>query len=509
MLKKDQLESMNRFRHLCLKNAEDAVRAAEVLQSIDLFHFAYHLAVLSLEEIAKIFIAWHQSNRIEKWDRETMNIPLDDHVKKIFWAIWFPSMGSEIITKELWNETKNLASSFHKKRLDAIYTDISDTIPSVGKIQKKESEQLISFTKARLQLAKIDGEYTEGPESNSDLDWFTAAVDSTKSSFIFGDKSQEKLIELGDPKAWIKWLIEHFKIEEAMLHALAEKEFAKEANEDSSIVPKWKVKIKIITPSHSIRAKELQFFNSITKGTQLFKGNDNHTLFAEFTFGDSIHITQLWGHGWIYAKLFVAGLNISTNGLFYWEVPIDRERYYESILDIESDKRIDLTVNSGLNLNWSERKMVLSQHNLEVSLIAQAYFLSINSTKKFAPVNHYLKALGLFAKSDIHFSFEKEVFYSFFQCLKTAMLFNEILADNETLDIIARGHIIFAGMLNDMTNFDRIIEIGISFEKDPQKPRGHVSVGDVILMKQYCGFYLLTLGARQSMGDQNLLLAIS
>ena len=77
------LKQYNKFRNLCLKNAENALTVAESLMGRNSNHIAYHLTVLGLEEIGKIFLGWCILNQEENWGKEQPSIPIDDHVKKL------------------------------------------------------------------------------------------------------------------------------------------------------------------------------------------------------------------------------------------------------------------------------------------------------------------------------------------------------------------------------------------------------------------------------------------
>jgi AbiV family abortive infection protein len=57
-MKDEKLVRFNAFRKLCLQNAEDNLSAAKVTAEQKINHVAYHLAVLSLEEIGKIFMTF-------------------------------------------------------------------------------------------------------------------------------------------------------------------------------------------------------------------------------------------------------------------------------------------------------------------------------------------------------------------------------------------------------------------------------------------------------------------
>ena len=85
----------------CVAHAGDLLTAAKTVLAQKLPHIAYHLATLALEEIGKAGIIGMTHIAAEdgvypSW----MGKHADDHVKKLFWAIWGPSFGKNLITNE-------------------------------------------------------------------------------------------------------------------------------------------------------------------------------------------------------------------------------------------------------------------------------------------------------------------------------------------------------------------------------------------------------------------------
>jgi AbiV family abortive infection protein len=78
----------------CLQNAEKLIAAANASAVPGSYHIAFHLATMALEEIGKssmIFIDAIDHKPVGG-DEET-NTPLkwiDDHERRLFWAIWLP-----------------------------------------------------------------------------------------------------------------------------------------------------------------------------------------------------------------------------------------------------------------------------------------------------------------------------------------------------------------------------------------------------------------------------------
>src|SRR5207237_480419 len=111
------------------------------------------------------------------------------------------------------------------RRLESLYTDLIDTNISSTKVSDTEVDSIVGFAKAHLEIAKTEGEVNEELRITDDMDWFINATDIlSKRAFIFGNQSQEKLIELGDVAEWISWLKKHFDKEAETLKELLLKE---------------------------------------------------------------------------------------------------------------------------------------------------------------------------------------------------------------------------------------------------------------------------------------------
>jgi AbiV family abortive infection protein len=503
------LQKYNAFRKLCLINAADAIKSAELMANHEVNHIAYHLLVLSIEEIGKIFVGFNELVKDEQWSRENPNFGFDDHVKKLFWAIWGPTIGQERITKKQWEENQKMASNLHTKRLESLYTGLLDEGPGSAKISNEDLNSLMSIAKARLALAEEEGEADAGRKKNPQLQWLDAAnQDSEKRNFIFGEVSMAKMLELGNPQAWIVWLMEYYQKQEQDLKQLLEREIYRQADAESETpIPKWKIKVKIITPSHSIRASVLDVFNKTSHPfIRLAKGGDNHTLFIEFIFPASTTVKTLWEHGWFSSKFFVAALNMASNGLFYWNALLDTEKYYETIRDIENNKLLVMHLDSGLKLNWQERKMLLNTNHLHLARMIFDYLVRTRDPKLIEATGDYLSALALLSKSDIHSRFEHTVFKLFFSSIEIALAASH--SGDPYTDIAVALYPQFEKMIKSRTEFERIIALGYQLQQENLVLVPTVSLAEVILIKQYCGFYFMTLAARKLQNDESLILTV-
>ena len=124
------INDKNKIVQNCLKNAESLIASAEDLQAKrGRKHVAYTLAALGLEEVGKASMLKSMFAIDESGvePSKEINMGMDDHVKKLFWAFWGASFAKEKITQDLIEQYQGLASSIHSKRLEYLYSDTSST----------------------------------------------------------------------------------------------------------------------------------------------------------------------------------------------------------------------------------------------------------------------------------------------------------------------------------------------------------------------------------------------
>jgi len=502
-MKDKTLIKFNAFRQLCLSNAEAALKSAEHLFGKNVNHIVFHLSLLALEEIGQIFMSWIQLHQKEIWGKENPKIAMDDHTKKLFYSIWGPSIGNELVTKSQLGDNQFMASTLHKKRIESLYGDISDSIESSLKIKDEEVQSIISFTKARLELAKIDGEVNEEIEANPDMEWFAKFIEIPgKRDYVFGKEAQENLIKLENVNEWIQWLKTSFEKEQNTLQTLAEKELSRNIVADvNKIKPKWEITFTIFTPSHSIRANILATVNKLDRPIKLFPGKDKHTLIIKNTQGSNFPVTDLWHQGWLSCKLFVAALNIGANGIFYWNIPIDVSKYYDYITDLETKSKLTVQLETNLTLNWREKNLFLTEQNLQLAFMVYEKLIMLKNAKEAKPITDYLAGLGMLAKTDIHLRLEVSALNLFYKAFYEAVKIYE--PSNPELDILETGYLQIEKMLTGKQEFDRTIKIikELNGEKILSEP---ISLREVVAMKRYCEIYFLTIAARKLHKDNTL-----
>lgn len=495
MLNSENHKKLEQFKAICLKNAGDFVQTAEGLIGKNVNHIAFHLAVLCMEEVGKTYLVWFQLMSDERGSDEEINLATDDHIKKLFWAVWGNSLGKEKITQEQIDERKNIANNIHNRRLFSLYTEITDTTASAEKISNEETENIVKFSRTILELSKLTKH--ENNTSKEDIDvinwWIKSNEDTEMRKMIWGSKSQEKLIEIGNVRNWIKWLKEVFDKNDAEVKEVIKKELQRTQPEGKEKEkPKWRIKFKLITPSHSIKNKELNAFNTKTKSDfiKLAKGSDNHTLIVQMVFPKNLRATLIWDRGWMYSKLLAVSLNVATRGIFWWNTPVDTARFYDEIWDLENNMAFFADVHPRLQINWKDLRWKLEESHLGFSATVFAYLVEIIDSKEFEPIKDYMNGMATLAKNDVHLRLEANSLLSFYYCLRKALLLNQDW-DPTTQDIKDTLYEIIKDGLAHRNEIDRVMDIAIEFDKKKESYGKPITLTDVVSIKNSCDLYLI------------------
>ena len=488
---KVKIEKNNELRNACLNNVKELLRAADLLLENKIDHIAFHLSALALEEIGKIGLSGFRLMSEDWGEEKEMNFDFEDHEKKLFWAIWGRSFGREKITQSQIEQQQHLAKNIHERRKFYLYIDPENPLFWQDKIEQGEGKMLYDFVYARYQLEEASsGFMMDMPEEDKKiLDWFlTATSDPQKRKEIFGNKSQEKLLELGDVKKWIPWLKKVYDEHELEMKELVQNELSrkKPATKEEAKKNKWRVKIKIISPSHSIRSKALNEFNAHSLYIKLYK-KDTNTLYIDMYYPKAVPVFALWEHGWGMTRMFVAALNIATRGLFWWNVPIDISKYYEEIFDMETNTGVGVELNPRLALNWKEARLVLGNTELSITGLVFSYITYLWLNKSYEAINLYITGLSLLAKNDVHLRLELNSFEQFYLSLKKALELNGLLDGKADLKEVLYNQInwMYKG---DRSKIDKIVDLG---EQIIKSHSGKVTLTEVISIKTYCDIYFI------------------
>jgi AbiV family abortive infection protein len=488
------IETFKTARTAILANAHSLLRAAEKLAGEDVDHVRYHLAALCLEEVGKVTLV---GMRFMAGLADTeASLSLDDHVKKLFWAIWGPSFGREPLTGEQIEQHRALATRIHDKRLFSLYADPDVPLLPFEKIKREEADRLVGM--ARIRLDMEDAQEPALLEVTDELRWFLRASDDPeKRQHIFGTKSLEKLAELRNARAWIGWLREQYQDHDAQMQALIQKEINRTpANDRKSAKPKWRIKFRIYSHSHSIRQKALNVWNERTDfirlnatGERRFSKNKKDEIVATINLDDSVPVGALWHFGWGIARSLVIALNIATRGVFWWYVPSDTEGWYDEIWDVENNAGVRITEGPKLEIGWGN--LVLTDNHIAHTAIMFRYIAACRGTPKEAPLNAYIGGVVFLSKLDFHWRCELNAFEQFWKCFQETLTASGYWDGKSDLKVAAAAAL--QETLSDTSELQSHIDLGLRFDAAMPKPEGlrKITLTEVIGMRLYCDLLLL------------------
>ena len=500
-LSETTINHWRKLREACLANAEELVNSAKALKGRNTAHIRYHLAVLAIEEVGKAVLLSIKFTKLTfDEDDIELNLKIDDHVKKLFWAIFTPFFEQKRPTKEDFESYRGLAKDLHGRRLESLYTNPQEPLLPQDRVEDEEADCIVRLAESRLNIEKERGiPDTSDKTRLADFHWFhNASDDPEKRRFIFSNVSWDKLVELGDVYEWIKWIRQEFTKAEEEAREILRREIEKgtigEAEGDE---PKWKVKFRIYSASHSIRPKVLNKWNeNYGYFIKIHSSNEKRRngLICELTLGKKVPVQALWNTAKEFSRDFVAALNIATKGLFWWHVDKDIARFYEKIWDLENDAEPRINISPELAIDWGHR--VVTEDDLRNTGFIIGYILEtihFNQQKREA-LEMYLTGLALISKTDIHVRFEPNAFEHFFQALKTLLLASGDWDGVEDLRLTAAAQL--SEGFSTMPSLNEYIELGMQLEKRDNLSKS-ITLTEAIGMKLYCDVYFSLLAKRR------------
>jgi len=143
-----------------LGNARELLTAARaLLDAGQPARLVYHFAALAREEVGKASMLGMRVVRAAR-DRDLPSLlsdeTLQDHVRKLFWAIWGPTIGRDVITGKQIEEIRGLPQQLHIRRMQGLYVDSSKdgmSLP-VGAISADKALTLIGMAEARFEMER-------------------------------------------------------------------------------------------------------------------------------------------------------------------------------------------------------------------------------------------------------------------------------------------------------------------------------------------------------------------
>jgi AbiV family abortive infection protein len=295
----------------CRSHAQDAYEAAKLLRENGKPNLAYHMATIALEELGKAqLIAMHSfaKDDADSWYAKQ----IDDHVKKLFWAIWGQFLGTKPPDAKEIERVRGTANFIHENRPRGLYVDTTAEhfIEPKEAVTDETLEPLMSLVEAKLMLnPSLQGvEYTQ--QDLDLLNWFSNITDDPeRRKFIFSRQSFDKMEALGS-KEWLIWIKDEIEKSEASAMASLQKEIERgfTAGEEG-LQYKWELKIRLFSQSHSIRPKPLNHWNNGVEWVKLYpvNGKKNH-LDVIFKIPKFISIKGIYHVGQGYSNCLLAAL---------------------------------------------------------------------------------------------------------------------------------------------------------------------------------------------------------
>jgi AbiV family abortive infection protein len=104
----------------CVSNAEALIYSAKEVCRPGSYHVAYHPAALALEEIGMLQVT---SLRLDpKQEGKRPNDWIDDHERKLFWAVWFLKFDKGAPWQDI-QQAIDVAKGVHYTRIESSYVD--------------------------------------------------------------------------------------------------------------------------------------------------------------------------------------------------------------------------------------------------------------------------------------------------------------------------------------------------------------------------------------------------
>jgi AbiV family abortive infection protein len=409
----------------CVDHARALLDSARAVQAANHPNVAYHLATLALEEIGRRELFGVQSVAAKHpqppaWPEKHTQ----DHVKKLFWCFFGAAFSYQSLSGKALEELSGMATAIHTNRLAGLYVEHGADGLSIPRkaISAEQCDALIEMAAARLAMAESEKLRDHiAPEEFELQTWFLkTSEDTEKRRMIFSGTSMTKLAELKNAKAWALWIRAEFEKADAEARVIAEAEIKRSRDlPEAGTKEKWKLRIRIISASHSIRPKALAKWNKNIDWIKLVYATKDELIF-ELILKDNVPVGGLWYFGWGIARHFVVALNIATMGFWWWRMPEQISRYYESLEDLERHAKVSLERSPNLKVDWGENR-VLTEEDLDRVVVCFTALPGPHERDKHIAYNHYIGGLTFLSLNDIHWQCESTVFGNFFECLKAMM----------------------------------------------------------------------------------------
>jgi len=497
------LEAVKLIVQKCLDNAEALLDSGKDCRIKNRNHIAFHLAVMALEEVGKASMVLAKTiypHIVEDEDsgESKLSDDLADHRKKLFWAMLIPGFGGGIISPEDFTRLKEIANDIHLRRITTLYTNTDHTIPQID-ISDDELAKIIGLTEARLNLEKLKEIRQLDADAEQLLHWFMKALsDPLLQRFVLGEQSRHKLAELtGDSRKWMTWVHEEVSAAEAKTKEMMEKEINRLA--PTGVLankPKWRLKIKLHTLSHSIRHKELNAWNERVIWVKLYPTTDKSELLVEFLLPAKIPVNELWQTGIQMCSMFAVSLNIATVGYFWWYLPEFVSTYYEEMVDLETKAKLEVGYKEPVMMNW--KRTALKAPQLQTAGMILTHLMMWATKEQSLAYSRYMQGIALLSKNDVFGDFSGQALVHFAYALRMALEsygdWDGVQENFEQAAAVTLDRIWSQPEM--LAEFKSLMEAADALEKR-QSPSRPINLEETMKLKAFCDAYLISRAQRE------------
>lgn len=483
-----------RLHQLCLEHAADLVASAErVLAGTGFPNIAYHPAILALEEIGKAGMISSRAVIGAARDTDWISKRFDDHVWKIQWAVWTPSLVGRIDPQQF-EEARQFAQSIHARRMRGLYVDPradnTNMAPPRAAVSVTHAVSVIKMARARLSTEVATG-IPDITAPNDDLKWFLDTVNSEiGSKRIFSKPFIDKYQELaGNTRAWVVWARSEFEKIAEDERAQIQRELARLPSAPHASKPKWQIKVRVYTPSHSVRPKVLSFWNKHVGWAKLVSTGKKNEFLLELALADSFSAHSIFDAGLSASKLCIVALNLGSLGFFWYDLPRHTTRYYESIKDLDAPT-MDVAIGRPAGFLGDWKQGALSEKNLRHAIECMAAFGAMSDADAAPIFGPYLQGLVYLSKSDIHLSCEMQARDAFMETLRAACKhFGDW--DGNPESFIPSLNLVFESIIPEKAHRDQLFAVTIPPHRSSEGP-----LADAISTKRLSDLYLVLVADR-------------
>jgi hypothetical protein len=295
----------------------------------------------------------------------------------------------------------------------------------------------------------------------------------------------------------VSWLQEEASAEEVKTKELLEKEINRLAPKGVlANKPKWRLKIKLFTLSHSIRHKELNPWNQEVKWIKLHPTTDKAELLVEFLLPAKIPVTELWQTAIQMCSMFAVSLNIATVGYFWWYLPKFVSTFYEEMVDLDTKARLGVGYRSPVMKNW--KRTTLKTPQLYVAGMIMTYLMRWATQDQSLAYSRYMHGIALLSKNDVFGDFTGQAFVDFAYTYRMAL---KSYGDWDGVpENFERAAFSILNKLWDkpgiITEFKALMDAADALEKK-QAPSRPINLEHALELKAFCDAYLVSRAQRE------------